>query len=130
MHPVGFIATLLLLAFGQGAVAHTLSPSYEKKTIISDTFEMQYEVGNHYSFPATYEIDVLTKEGAQAKGWKVKSALLKIKPHSKKSFLIVFKSREPRKLMVCTKLASTGYEEEPAQVISRVCSRLWLNRIG
>jgi hypothetical protein len=112
------------------AIAHTMTPGYQKKNTISDVTEMRYEIGNHFKFPAVYELSVLTKEGKKAKYWKAISTIKKLKPNAKKSFVIFFKSKESRKLLVCTSLKEVGYESKPAQVISRVCSRLFINRIS
>jgi hypothetical protein len=112
------------------AGAHSQEPGY-KKIYAQDVATQTYTLENAYTFPATYEIEILDRDGRFQEGeWKLLEGQrrYRLEPGSSRRFsvLINMKGRSERKLLVCTTLKAVGYEESLPGNITRVCSRLWV----
>jgi len=116
-----------------GALAHTMSPGYQKVLVPGDFVTLTYEVGNSFDIPATYEVYVLAKDFKTVEeDWRVIGKNpIKLFPGDTRRVRIKFRMPEgvdDRKVIVCSALDAIGYNDENPQTITRVCSRLWLWR--
>jgi hypothetical protein len=117
------VALINLIAVG--ATAHSLSPGFEKKFTVSDTYTMTYELSNQYPFPAVFEVKVFNKDFSENSDWTTEMTEYKLKPTSIRNLNITFHNvRDTQRRIVCTILKGIGYEESPPQVTSAVCSRI------
>lgn len=127
----GKILGLLVWALAAtSAGAHSQEPGY-KKIYAGKVATQTYTLENAYEFPATYEIEVLDRDGRVPEtGWRLLEgqSRYRLEPGSSRRFSIIVKmnGRSERKLLVCTTLKAVGYEESLPGNITRVCSRLWV----
>jgi hypothetical protein len=125
-----YVIALVLMLLPTLSSAHAMTPGFETEYAPAPIFTKDYELENHYDFPATLEVYVLNKDGSPASGWRTAKESYKLKPNSKKRVSIDFKSVGQRKLLVCSKLVGIGYEEVKPSIISVICSRLIINGIS
>ena len=106
-----------------------MSPGFEVERTYSEVLAKRYEITNSYNFPAVYKVEVFTKEMQPANGWVSDRETYKLLPNSIKYIKIKFDADEKRKLIVCSTLTEIGKNNEKASIISRVCSRLIIQRL-
>jgi hypothetical protein len=126
----GLFGFALALGIGSLAQAHSQEPGY-RRIFTQDWATQTYTLKNAYEFPATYRIEVLTKEEVPLEdGWKLSEgqSVYKLEPGSERRFTVLINMQEhsERKLLICTTLQAIGYEETLPGNISRICSRLWV----
>lgn len=131
MKTVQVICAALSLAMASNeAIAHSMSPGYQKK-FAPGVVSLVYEVKNNYEFPATFAIQVFDKSGRNLeKDWKADHSEFKLFAGQSKKVRVKFRlaNVNDRKVLVCSVLEKIGYSDEVPSTISRVCSRLWLFR--
>jgi hypothetical protein len=116
---------VLICLIAVGTASHSLSPGFEKKFTVSDTYTMTYELSNQYPFPAVFEVKVFNKDFSENSDWTTEKIEYKLEPTSVKNLNITFHNvRGTQRRIVCTILKGIGYEESPPQVTTRVCSRI------
>ena len=119
------MATVLLATATPGA-ANTLSPGSQKEIVTSNPHHKTYTIQNTYDYPATLELFVYDKDFKEVDGWAVEKKVFKLLPKGKREVLFSFEVDEVKKLHVCSKMVSKGYEQVPLAVTTQVCSRLML----
>ena len=120
------IASIL---FSPLTLAHSMAPGFEVERTYSEILVKRYEITNSYNFPAVYKVEVFTKEMQPVGGWISDREVYKLLPNSIKYMKIKFDADEKRKLIVCSTLTEIGKNNEKASIISRVCSRLIIQRL-
>ena len=110
-------------------VANDLSPAGHRVFAPSETLYKNYTLYNRYDYPATFEIFVYDKRFKPVEGWAVRQSTYKLLPDSKRQVQLRFDVAGERKLLVCSKMISRGYDEAPLDITTQVCSRLQITPI-
>ena len=113
-----------------GAEAHSLSPGYKRYDTVYNNLLVHYTLINAYPFPASYTVGVYNKDWTPHKEWSVEKATYNLNPTSERPIIIAFTNiQESRKVIVCTTLTGITHAKKPPKIVSRACSRLYINYI-
>ena len=126
------VSLLFGVVASQGAIAHSMTPGYEKIFAPGTAKSIRYTVKNDYDYPATFRVEVYDKYGEELEvDWKVDKEKFKLFSDASQRVNVKIRMKEDlkeRKVLVCSVLDKVGYNDEEPATISRVCSRLWLWR--
>ena len=123
------IAMLCLLIGMTTASAHSMKPGYERRIALTDVSKMTYELTNLYNYTQSYVVEVFEADMTPAEGWKVKKSVYELSPNSSRNIEVYIRTRESRRVIVCTTTLENEQEYETITTVTRICSRLRIDRI-